>query len=173
MLTQHIALVPEVVGINASELARVSAALQKQIIRDLSPIWQIAATVDAFPHLEDVPVGYWPIILAFGELGTDEGVHCDRKGQPYALIEMSPSWSLTASHGARERIEQLEGLLHGRGNRRQWAEDSHGSDRAVLGQQKGGPLYVGVGPHAAWVFGPGVGDPARSSALLTRRTGFG
>src|SRR5207302_7222827 len=98
MLTQHIALVPEVAGINASELARVSAALQKQMIRDLSPIWQIAATVDPFPHLEDVPVGYWPIILAFGELGTDEGVHCDRKGQPYALIEMSPSWSLTASH---------------------------------------------------------------------------
>ena len=104
MQTQHIALVPEVAGINASELARVSAALQKQIIRDLSPIWQISATVDAFPHLEDVPVGYWPIILAFGELGSDEGVHCDRKGQPYALIEMSPSWSLTASHVCIEML---------------------------------------------------------------------
>jgi hypothetical protein len=104
MQTQHIALVPEVAGINASELARVSAALQKQIIRDVSPIWQISATVDAFPHLEDVPVGYWPIILAFGELGSDEGVHCDRKGQPYALIEMSPSWSLTASHVCIEML---------------------------------------------------------------------
>jgi hypothetical protein len=60
--------------------------------------------VDAFPHLEDVPVGYWPIILAFGELGTDEGVHCDRKGQPYALIELSPSWSLTASHVCIEML---------------------------------------------------------------------
>ena len=104
MQTQHIALVPEVAGINASELARVSAALQKQIIRDVSPVWQITATVDAFPHLEDVPVGYWPIILAFGELGSDEGVHCDRKGQPYALIEMSPSWSLTASHVCIEML---------------------------------------------------------------------
>ena len=104
MLTQHIALVPEVAGINASELARVSAALQKQMIRDFSPVWQVAATVDPFPHLEDVPVGYWPIILAFGELGTDEGVHCDRKGQPYALIEMSPSWSLTASHVCMEML---------------------------------------------------------------------
>jgi hypothetical protein len=104
MQTQHIALVPEVAGINASELARVSAALQKQILRDVCPVWQISATVDAFPHLEDVPVGYWPIILAFGELGTDEGVHCDRKGQPYALIEMSPSWSLTASHVCIEML---------------------------------------------------------------------
>jgi hypothetical protein len=104
MQTQHIALVPEVAGINASELARVSAALQKQVIRDLSPIWQVSATVDAFPHLEDVPVGYWPIILAFGELGSDEGVHCDRRGQPYALIEMSPSWSLTASHACIEML---------------------------------------------------------------------
>jgi hypothetical protein len=104
MQTQHIALVPEVAGINASELARVSAALQKQVIRDLAPIWQVTATVDAFPHLEDVPVGYWPIILAFGELGSDEGVHCDRKGQPYALIEMCPSWSLTASHVCIEML---------------------------------------------------------------------
>ena len=104
MQTQHIALVPEVAGVNASDLARVSAALQKQILRDVSPIWQIAATVDAFPHLEDVPVGYWPIILAFGELGSDEGIHCDRKGQPYALIEMSPSWSLTASHVCIEML---------------------------------------------------------------------
>src|SRR5262245_46055653 len=48
MLTQHIALVPEVAGINASELARVSAALQKQMLRDFSPIWQVAATVDPF-----------------------------------------------------------------------------------------------------------------------------
>ena len=96
MLTQHIAIVPEVAGINPSELARVSAALQKQIIRDLAPIWQVTATVDAFPHLEDVPVGYWPIIIAFGELGSDEGVHSDRKGQPYGLVEISPSWSLTS-----------------------------------------------------------------------------
>jgi hypothetical protein len=104
MQTQHIALVPEVAGINASDLARVSAAIQKQILRDVAPIWQIKATVDPFPHLEDVPVGYWPVILAFGELGSDEGVHCDRKGQPYALIEMSPSWSLTASHVCIEML---------------------------------------------------------------------
>jgi hypothetical protein len=111
MQTQHIALVPEVAGVNASELARVSAAIQKQILRDVAPIWQIKATVDAFPHLEDVPVGYWPVILAFGELGSDEGVHCDRKGQPYALIEMSPSWSLTASHVC------IEMLIDPHGNR--------------------------------------------------------
>jgi hypothetical protein len=103
MLTRHIAIVPEV-GMNASELARVSAALQKQVTRDLAPVWGIAATVDPFPCLEDLPAGYWPLVLTFRELGVDAGIHIDEKGQPYALVEMSPSWSLTASHICLEML---------------------------------------------------------------------
>jgi hypothetical protein len=103
MLTRHIAIVPEV-GMNASELARVSAALQKQVTRDLSPVWGISATVDPFPNLEDLPAGYWPLVLTFRELGIDAGIHVDEKGQPYALVEMSPSWSLTASHICLEML---------------------------------------------------------------------
>ena len=57
-----------------------------------------AVTVDPFPCLEDLPAGYWPIVLTFRGLGVDAGIHLDEKGQPYALVEMSPSWSLTASH---------------------------------------------------------------------------
>jgi hypothetical protein len=104
MLTQHIALVPEAGGVNASELARVSAALQKQVTRDLTPIWGISATVDAFPHLEDVPAGYWPVILTLRDLGNKAGVHVDRNGLPFGLVELSPSWSLTASHQCLEML---------------------------------------------------------------------
>ncbi|HXX70439.1 MAG TPA: hypothetical protein VEK07_24875 [Polyangiaceae bacterium] len=103
MPTRYIAIAPES-GVNPSDLARVSAALQKQVTRDLGPVWHVSATVDPFPSLEDVPAGYWPIILTFRTLGTDGGIHIDSNGQPYALIEMSPSWSLTASHVAIEMI---------------------------------------------------------------------
>jgi len=104
MLTQHIALVPESDGVNASELARVSAALQKQVIRDVAPFWGIAATVDAFPRLEDVPVGYFPIIVSLCELGPEAGVYLDGNGNPYAQIELWPSWSLDASRACIEML---------------------------------------------------------------------
>jgi len=108
MQIRHIALVPEM-GMDASELARVSAALQKQVTRDLSPVWEISATVDLFPRLEDLPAGYWPIVLTYRELGTDAGVHIDERGQPFALVELSPSWSLTASHLCLEMLSDPYG----------------------------------------------------------------
>ena len=68
--------------------------------------------MDSFPRLEDVPVGYWPMIVKddIGQPGA-AGVHLDKDGQPFALIEMSDSWSLTASH------EMLEMLADPFGNR--------------------------------------------------------
>ena len=105
MLTINLALVSEVDGHDPSDVARVAAALQRQATRDLSPIWGVGATVDAFPRLEDVPVGYWPLIIEtdIGVPGAG-GVHEDKNGQPFALIAMSDSWSLTASH---EMLEML------------------------------------------------------------------
>jgi hypothetical protein len=55
--------------------------------------------VDAFSNLEDVPLGYWPLIVRddIGFPGA-AGIHLDNDGQPFALIQHSNSWSLTASH---------------------------------------------------------------------------
>ncbi len=112
MLTMNLALVSEAKRHDPSDLARVAAALQKQATRDFGPLWQVAPTVDAFPRLEDVPVGYWPMIIKddIGQPGA-AGVHLDKNGQPFALITMSDSWSLTASH------EMLEMLADPFGNR--------------------------------------------------------
>jgi hypothetical protein len=68
--------------------------------------------VDAFPTLEDVPIGYWPILVQ-EDINTPgaAGVHLDKDGQPFALVQMSNSWSLTASH------EMLEMLADPFGNR--------------------------------------------------------
>ena len=64
MLLRHVALVSESESVNFKSLMRVSAALQKQAIKDLGPIWNIKATVDAFESLDDVPIGYWPNLFA-------------------------------------------------------------------------------------------------------------
>ncbi|MEU6323684.1 hypothetical protein [Streptomyces sp. NPDC047009] len=105
MLVTQLALVSETSQINSSQLNRVAAALQKQVLRDFSPIWNIPATVDAFDRLEDVQLGYWPMIVKddIGQPGA-AGVHQDNNGQPFSLIQYSDSWSLTASHEMLEMV---------------------------------------------------------------------
>ena len=110
MLTINLALVSEVEGHDPSDVSRVAAALQRQATRDFAPFWDVAATVDALPKLEDVPIGYWPMMIVPDVEGA-AGVHLDQDGQPFALIEMTDSWSLTASH------EMLEMLADPFGNR--------------------------------------------------------
>ena len=103
MFIRQAALVSDVGQVGVGELTRVAAALQKQVTRDFTPIWEIPATVDGFARLEDVPLGYWPVIVV-RDVQDAAGVHLDRNGQPFALVEMGSSWSLTASH---ETLEML------------------------------------------------------------------
>jgi hypothetical protein len=112
-LVRHVALVSEASSIQMGDLLKVSAALQKQASRDLAPIWEISATVDAFAKLEDVPDGYWPMIIKdnIGQPGA-AGVHMDKDGQPFALISSAGSldvWSLTASHEMCEMLVDPSG----------------------------------------------------------------
>lgn len=109
---QQIAMISETKQVPFGELGTVSAALQKQVIRDLSPIWSISATVDAFAALEDVPIDYWPIIVRDDiDFPGAAGIHLDKDGHPFALVQQSTGWSLTASH------ECLEMLCDPLGNR--------------------------------------------------------
>jgi len=110
MLLRQVALTCENQQVPISELTRVSAALQKQVTDDFSPLWGVQATVDAFPTLEDVPLGYLPVVIV-DQVEEGAGVHSDDKGQPFALVEFGKSWSLTASH------ETLEMLADPSGNR--------------------------------------------------------
>jgi len=107
----QVALVSEVEQVTCGQLNKVSAALQKQVIRDFRPLWHINATVDPFESMEDIPLGYWPVIIVADVKGA-AGVHLDRNGQPFALVEYGQGWwSLTASH------ETLEMLADPWGNR--------------------------------------------------------
>jgi hypothetical protein len=101
MLPIHLALVP-VARVKFSDVAKVSAAIQKQIIRDFTPLWLIDATIDAFPRPEDVPVGYWPIYIV--DTFQSGGQHKTRNNQPFGLVALGSSWSLAASHEALEML---------------------------------------------------------------------
>lgn len=110
---EHIAMVSETRRVSFAELARVSAALQKQVLRDLAPAWGVRATVDAFASLEDMPTDYWPIIIRddLEDFPGIPGIHLDDNGHPFALVDHRRGWSLTASH------ECLEMLCDPLGNR--------------------------------------------------------
>jgi hypothetical protein len=112
-LIRQLALVSESKLILMSDVMKVSAALQKQATRDLAPIWDISATVDAFDKLDDVPVGYWPLIIQDDiDTAGAAGIHKDENGQPMALITASAdinTWSLTASHEALEMLVDPSG----------------------------------------------------------------
>jgi hypothetical protein len=109
---RQLALVSESKTIDLPELTRVAAALDKQATRDFAPIWGINSSIHAFERLEDVPLGYWPMVVQdnIGFQGA-AGIHLDKDGQPYALITSGEGWELTASH------ETLEMLADPFGNR--------------------------------------------------------
>ena len=105
MFTTQLALVSDSPNISFQEVAKISAALQKQITRDYSPVWNIPATIDAFQTLDDVPTGYWPIIIRddIGVAGA-AGIHLDRNHQPYALVQAGAQTPLTCSHECLEML---------------------------------------------------------------------
>jgi len=63
MFIHQIALVSQTKKIKTSDLTKVGAALQKQAIKDVAPIWEVKASVDVFDNIQDVPIGYWPVMV--------------------------------------------------------------------------------------------------------------
>src|SRR5436309_1108978 len=101
MFITQVALVSDTSQVTRRQLSRVAAALQKQALRDFQPLWRVNATVDSFDALEDVPLGYWPIVVVDDVPGA-AGVHLDKNGQPFALVEYDEGWAMTASHEVLE-----------------------------------------------------------------------
>lgn len=105
MFTKYIALISETPQVPFSQVAKIASALQKQATRDFTPIWNIPATIDAYEKLEDMPSDYWPVIIR-DDIGVPgaAGIHLDRNGQPFALVQASQSVSLTCSHEVFEML---------------------------------------------------------------------
>jgi hypothetical protein len=128
-LTDHVALVSVTSAVSSRSFLQATAAVQKQITRDFTPIWGLPATVDAFEDLASVPSDYHPVVLfgdpdeltgrlevAIGgqyaaqliddfERGRLAGLHLNAfTRQPFALVAASDAWSVTLSHEVLEMI---------------------------------------------------------------------
>ena len=113
----HIALVSTTAEVTLARLAPVSAAIQKQISRDFGPIWNIEATVDAFDKPEDVPVGYWHVLLQDELPNGAAGLHKrDDNKQPFALVALTTNWPVFMSHEVLEMLADPQGTLTRAGN---------------------------------------------------------
>jgi hypothetical protein len=175
-LIRQLALVSESKQISNGDFLKVSAALQKQLSRDLAPIWDISATIDTFDNLEDVPTGYWPM-LVMDDINTPgaAGIHEDKNGQPFALISASSNideWSLTASH------EALEMLVDPSGNRLV-AGDSPKSDQGRVNflvevsdpSEAADFAYSANGVLVSDFYTPHFFDPVKASGVRYSYTG--
>ncbi|MCP1835706.1 hypothetical protein J2R76_004046 [Bradyrhizobium sp. USDA 4532] len=113
----HIALVSLTKEVSLAQLAPVSAAIQKQVSRDFGPLWNVDATVDAFGKLEDVPVGYWHVLLQDELRNGAAGLHQrDDDKQPFALVGLTNNWTVFMSHEVLEMLVDPQGTLTRTGN---------------------------------------------------------
>jgi hypothetical protein len=91
-------------GIDQAKLAEVAAALDVQVTRDVSRIWDIQATVQFLPYKHKIPQGVWPVFVV-DKLARDEGgFQTTANHQPYAKVVAGATWTIDAS---REIIEML------------------------------------------------------------------
>jgi hypothetical protein len=93
-----------------------AAALNIQVMRDLTQFWNVQATVRHLPDPKKIPVGVWPVFLVATLPPGEGGVHLDKKNQPYSLVIGTPGssdWTIDASH------ETIEMLVDPAGNRLQ------------------------------------------------------
>jgi hypothetical protein len=106
-LIRQVALVSTSPVVPSAKVMQISAALQKQATRDLSPIWEVSATVDAFEQLGQVPVGTWPIIIGGKVPPGAGGFHTDDNGQPLAVVRASDDIDVLCQTCSHEMIEML------------------------------------------------------------------
>ena len=113
----HIALVSITSEVTLAQLAPVAAAIQKQVSRDFGPMWNVEATVDVFDKLEDVPVGYWHVLLQDELPNGAAGLHKrDDNKQPFALVALTTNWTVFMSHEVLEMLVDPQGTLTRTGN---------------------------------------------------------
>ncbi len=81
------------------------SALNKQIVRDFGPIWEVAASVDVALTPETVTPGKWKIALVENiKQGGLSAFHGWVGEEPYALVEYSPTWTISLSHECLEML---------------------------------------------------------------------
>lgn len=128
-LPHNIGIVTMTRDVSIRGLLQATAAIQKQVTRDLAPIWGFQGNIDAFTDLADVPSDYHPVVIfhdveelregIIGSIGEEPGrrvidafeegflggVHLNSfTRQPFALVSADDAWTVTLSHEIIEMI---------------------------------------------------------------------
>ncbi len=113
--------VPSLIGvvsmsteITTADLLPVIASIQKQVTRDFGPIWNVQASISVFNKLEEVPLGYWRVMIVDDDDQIPpgaNGIHLDKHHQPFALILARVGWGLSLSHEILEMLADPFGNL--------------------------------------------------------------
>lgn len=89
-----------------SDVTRVAAALQQQVLQHLRPVWGVFASIIARNPGESLPDNAWCVYLKDALDARLSGVHYYKAGgAPYALVStVEDSWSISASHEVLEML---------------------------------------------------------------------
>ncbi len=92
-LPVHVALVDETGTIDPTELAKVAGALNEQVLRDFAPVWNVRASVGAYPQ---APANTWAIQVrrSLDEPGA-LGFHDTDNNQPVSYVMLTADWAAT------------------------------------------------------------------------------
>lgn len=110
MLTTKVALVPydDNVQIASADGERVAEALDQQIARDVTPAWQVSATVSWFDALDAIPDDHVALVVIRDYQGLPgHGFHLSATGRPFALVTAAADSDTWAQYASHELIELL------------------------------------------------------------------
>ena len=110
MTSLTIGLVNRSSTIAADEVARVAAALDIQVKRDLMPIWNVTADLITILADQPVPRGVSPIIIVDETPGNFAGQHRITQTIPWAMVSTKRDWALAASHECIELLIDPSGM---------------------------------------------------------------
>lgn len=113
MANRNIAFINASTCVSDQEAIQVMNALQIQVTRDFEPVWGESATLHFFSRNQQVPQGYWWLVIVdYNEESSNMGWHdVSSEGLPQGMIpakadkEFGYQWSVTASHELLEIIE--------------------------------------------------------------------
>jgi formylglycine-generating enzyme required for sulfatase activity len=108
---RKIAVVSTSSKVSFAEVQRFVAAVQKLVSADLHNMWNVDATITAYPRIEDADPSAWRVTIqdTIDQPGAI-GYHYDRDGVPFTLIDAAlaassgVSWTVSASHDVVEML---------------------------------------------------------------------
>lgn len=110
MVPVTIGLMNQSSAITNDEVARVAAALDIQVKRDLAPIWAVTADIITIPADRPVPRLVSPVIIVDATPGDFAGQHRITENIPWAMVSTKRDWALAASHECIELLVDPSGM---------------------------------------------------------------